>query len=107
MTAEIAIINKMAIALAADSAGTVRSDGSGAVGSKIHKSVNKLFMLSKYYPVGIMIYDNAAFMGIPWESLIKNYRNDLDEECFNTLKEYAENFTDYLNDNDDINSIYY
>ena len=50
MTAEIAIMNKTAIALAADSAVTIGR------GKKIFNTVNKLFTLSKYHPVAIMIY---------------------------------------------------
>jgi len=72
MTTEVAIINKEAIALAADSAVTVKiSDG-----TKIYNSANKLFALSKLHPVGIMIYGNAELTGVPWESLIKVYRKN-------------------------------
>ena len=70
MTAEIAILNKEAIALASDSAVTIMGDSS----PKIFTSANKLFSLSKYQPVGIMLYQNASFMGIPWEVIIKIYR---------------------------------
>jgi hypothetical protein len=42
MTAEVAVMNKMAVALAADSAVTVSHSG----GFKIYNTVNKLFMLS-------------------------------------------------------------
>jgi hypothetical protein len=52
MTAEIAIVNKNAVALAADSAVTLRDPST----SKIYNTANKLFMLSKFEPVGIMIY---------------------------------------------------
>jgi len=67
MTAEIAIMNKEAIALAADSAVTMRQEK----GQKIFTSANKLFALSKYYPIGIMIYGSASFMSVPWETIIK------------------------------------
>jgi hypothetical protein len=50
MTAEIAIINKNAVALAADSAVTLRDPQS----PKIYNTANKVFMLSKFHPVGIM-----------------------------------------------------
>jgi len=73
MTAEIAIMNKNAIALATDSAVTM----SGSANQKIFTSANKLFALSKYHPVGIMIYGNAIFMEVPWETIIKIYRNNL------------------------------
>lgn len=95
MTAEIAIMNKTAVALAADSAVTIEQDK----GHKIFNSVNKLFTLSKYYPVGIMIYGSANFMDIPWESIIKIYRADLGKRNFSTLREYADNFIMFLSEN--------
>ena len=73
MTAEIAIMNKEAIALASDSAVTMI----GKADQKIFTSANKLFTLSKYHPVGIMIYGSAIFMDVPWETIIKVFRNNL------------------------------
>jgi hypothetical protein len=93
MTAEIAIMNKEAIALAADSAVTMSQER----GQKIFPSANKLFTLSKYYPVGIMVYGNAVFMGVPWETIIKIYRNKLSRQKFATLIQYADNFIAFLN----------
>lgn len=90
MTAEIALMNKKAIALATDSAVTIGN------GDKKYNSENKLFMLSKYYPVGIMIYSNSEFMGIPWETIIKSYRNQLGSTSFDSIDKYAENFIDYI-----------
>lgn len=58
MTAEIAILNKSAVALAADSAISLGTSG------KIFPD-NKLFALTKWHPVGVMIYNNAEYMGIP------------------------------------------
>ena len=92
MTAEIAIMNKEAIALASDSAVTM----TGESGQKIFTSANKLFSLSKYYPVGIMIYGSAIFMEVPWETIIKIYRNKLDKKKFDTLKEYVNDFIEFL-----------
>jgi hypothetical protein len=43
-----------------------------------------------------MIYGNANFMGIPWETMIKTYRGELDTEKFDTLKEYADDFINFL-----------
>lgn len=93
MTAEIAVMNKEAIALAADSAVTMAKKK----GQKIFTSANKLFTLSKYYPVGIMVYGNASLMGIPWETIIKIYRGKSGKKKFDTLKEYANKFITYLN----------
>jgi len=92
MTAEIAIINKEAIALASDSAVTMI----GKENQKIFTSANKLFTLSKYHPVGIMIYGSAIFMDVFWETIIKVFRNNLNRKKFNTLKEYANAFIELL-----------
>ena len=92
MTAEIAILNKNAIALAADSAVTIGARPP----HKIFNTAEKLFSLSKYHPVGVMIYDSATIMGIPWESVIKVYRTSLRKKSFRTLKEYADDFLKFL-----------
>jgi hypothetical protein len=87
MTALVAVINKNAVALAADSAIT---------STKIHNSANKLFTLSKFEPIGIMVYGAAEFMGIPWETVIKMYRTQLGESSFPYLKDYAQDFLNYI-----------
>lgn len=94
MTAEIVVRNREAVILAADSAVSSR------VGSivKTSTSANKIFILSNNHPVGIMIYGNDSFMGLPWETLIKYYRNNiLPSTGFDTLNEYANNFIQSLN----------
>lgn len=93
MTAEVAIMNKLGIALAADSAATV-SDGLRK--EKVLNSAKKLFALSKHHPVGIMIYSNASFMGVPWETLIKLYRKKLGGVELDTLKQYCDEFFSFL-----------
>ncbi|MBI5795545.1 MAG: hypothetical protein HZA47_04435 [Planctomycetes bacterium] len=92
MTAEIAIMNKEAIALASDSAVTMLGESR----QKIFTSANKLFALSKFHPVGIMVYGNAIFMDVPWETIIKIYRKDLGKKKFDTLEKYAHNFIEFL-----------
>ena len=58
MTAEVAVINKSAVAIAADSAVTTElTDSSGRQHDKIFNTANKVFALSKYAPVGIMVYN--------------------------------------------------
>ncbi len=93
MTTEIAILNKSAVALAADSAVTL-SNGNNE--QKIYNSVNKLFSLSKCNPIGIMIYDNANIMGVPWETVIKSYRKKLGTRTELYLKDYVNDFIDFL-----------
>ena len=58
MTAEVAVMNKGAVALAADSKVTIGGGGS----EKTHETVNKIFTLSKVHPVGIMIFGSADVM---------------------------------------------
>lgn len=74
MTAEIAVFNKSAVALAADSAVTI-SGGDGI--NKIYNGADKLFALSKHHPVGIMVFGSASICGIPWEMIIKEFRKKL------------------------------
>lgn len=91
MTAEIGVLNKYGVALAADSAVTI-----GSANNKILNSANKLFMLSKYHPLGIMVYQGASFMGVPWETLIKLYREELNERTFDKLRGNCEDFINYI-----------
>jgi hypothetical protein len=97
MTAEIAVLNRQAAALAADSAVTLQLPE----GSKIYQT-NKLFALSKYEPVGVMVYGSADFMGLPWETIIKNYRSRLASVCFPHLDDYGPHFLSYLENNSDL-----
>ena len=92
MTAEIAIMNKEAVALAADSAVTISQGGA----PKIFASANKLFALSLHHPIGIMVYENASFMGIPWETVIKLYRARLGNTAYPTVNDYADDFIGFL-----------
>ncbi|MBD2505187.1 hypothetical protein [Anabaena azotica] len=94
MTAEVAVINKMGVALAADSAVTVVK----GQGRKVYNTANKLFRLSNFHPVGIMIFGNSELMGIPWETIIKTYTNKLKDQQFDTVQEYADQFITSLND---------
>lgn len=93
MTAEIAVFNKSAVSLAADSAVTI--SGSDGI-SKIYNGADKLFALSKHHPMGIMVFGSADLCGIPWEIIIKQYRKNLGTESFKTVEEYAENFWEFL-----------
>lgn len=93
MTAVVGILNKRAVAIAADSAVTYSQAGRT---SKIFNRANKIFTLSKFHPVGIMIYNGADFMSTPWEIIIKVYRSQLHDTKYGTLKEYQESFIAFL-----------
>ncbi|MDR1811415.1 MAG: hypothetical protein LBQ87_01145 [Candidatus Fibromonas sp.] len=92
MTAEVAILNKHGVALAADSALTVTVSGE----RKVYNTGNKLFALSKYHPIGIMIYNNATFMDIDWEIIIKQFRRKLKTNSYPTLSKYADEFLKFV-----------
>jgi hypothetical protein len=95
MTAEVAILNKEAVALAADSAATFEEEGGGG---KIFTSVNKIFGLSHNQPVAVMVYGNANLMGVPWETIIKVYRERLGDTRFPTLADYLDDFIQFVVD---------
>lgn len=90
MTAEVVVLNKSAVALAADSTVTIGGN------RKTYNTVNKVFTLSKHHPVGVMIYGNAELMGMPWETTIKEYRHHLEDRSFETLEEYATDFVGFI-----------
>lgn len=96
MTAEVAVMNQYGVALAADSAVTVR----GERGPKIFSSADKIFTLSRHETVGIMVYGTASTMNVPWETIIKVYRNQLGATAFPTLEDYATDFFGFLERND-------
>jgi hypothetical protein len=93
MSAEIAILNKLAVALATDSAVTVSS---GDQEHKTYDSADKLFDLSNKNPIGIMIYNGLQFMQAPLQVLIAEYRASC--RSFDTVHEAAHDFLRYLND---------
>lgn len=96
MTAEIVVMNRSAIVLAADSAFSAQSLFEDGTNQRIYTTSNKLFKLSKFNPVGIMIYGNADLLRVPWEVIIKMYRNKLHGTRFPTVKEYALDFIEFL-----------
>ncbi|GAB3799524.1 hypothetical protein [Virgibacillus kimchii] len=96
MTAEVVIMNKKGLSLAADSAITSGRDGI----QKVYNSANKLFSLSGQHPVGLMIYGAASFMEVPWDVIIKSYRDYLGEKKYENLTDYAEGLMQFLNEDE-------
>ena len=95
MTSEVVVMNRMGLALAADSAVTV----SFGANSKVRESALKVFMLSKYRPVGVMIYNNALLLGVPLETIVKMFRQHLGNEELKTLSDYGNRFIEFLDGN--------
>lgn len=69
MTAIVGIINRQGVAFAADSAATYTTDGM----VKVSNTANKVFSLLRKQPIGVALYNNADFHGIPWEVIFKRY----------------------------------
>jgi len=89
MTAEIAIINRQAVTLAADSAITIGRE-------RVWKHANKIFSLGPRNDIGIMIYNAGDFLGIPWEVVVKEFREHSSERDFPTLSECSDEFGTFL-----------
>lgn len=91
MTAEVAILNKAVAVLAADSAMTL-----GGI-EKVYPC-DKLFPLTRSEPIGVMIYGDAEFMGVPWETLVKMYRRKRGEKSLPTVRAYMDDLLDFITD---------
>ena len=96
MTSEVVVMNRMGIALAADSVVSIYANG---VQKKRHDSAAKLFMLSEWHPVGIMVYNNASLLGVPWETILKLFRRFLGTAWFPRLEQYGEELVEFLVNN--------
>lgn len=97
-------MNRSGVALAADSATTVSywDPDSGERRVRFFKGANKIFNLSVAHPVGLMTYNSANLQGIPWEVLVKAYRDDRGVASQDTLAEYPPDFFSYLLENTDL-----
>ncbi len=94
MTAIVGVINRRGVAFAADSAAT------HTVSSKIKitNHANKVFQLSRSQPVGVALCGNIDFLGMPWEEIIKMFRDYLKEDSFPSLVDYPMAFFRFVKD---------
>jgi hypothetical protein len=99
MTCEICVMNRHAAVLAADSASTVTRWVDGTLETRYFKGANKIFQLSHHQPVGVMIFNSADLLSVPWEILLKTFRDHLSDKTFNNLEGYAEEFFAFLDGN--------
>jgi hypothetical protein len=93
MTCEVAVLNKYAVVIAADSAVTT-TDSNGH--ERYSKGGNKIFQLSNEHPVGVMIFGSAMLDGMPWEVIIKAYRTAAANTGYATLSEYCAAFFTFV-----------
>lgn len=98
MTSEVVLMNRQAVAMAADSAVTISGDRY----LKTYQSVDKLFPLVDGQPVAVMIYNNAEIMSTPWETVISLYREQARGRPLDTIEAYAADFMEFLSGNPDL-----
>lgn len=101
MTAEIVVMNREAIVLAADSASSLMG-GEAERPQKIFTSANKIFELSPTHSICFMIFNYASFMGIPWESIFAHYQKKVKDMAFTSTGDCAEHFIDFLANEGDL-----
>ena len=70
-------MNRQAVVLAADSASTVTRWVDGKMEARYFKGANKFFQLSHHHPIGVMIFNAADLLHVPWQILIKSFRDEL------------------------------
>ena len=89
-------MNRRAIALAADSAMTVTYWQGGERVQRYYKGTNKIFQLSKLQPVGFMVHAAANLQGVPWELIVKSYRDVLGYKSHAHLTDYCAGLFEFI-----------
>lgn len=104
MTSEVALLNRSAVALAADSAATVTywDADKDKQEQRYFKRANKIFNIVSGKPVGLMTYAAGSLHGIPWEVLAKAYRDARVGTSFPQLAGYAQDLFRFLEGHADI-----
>ncbi|MGF6764829.1 hypothetical protein P3T24_005163 [Paraburkholderia sp. GAS33] len=102
MTCEVAVLNRMAVALAADSAVTFSAFADGQLKRTYASGANKIFQLSTIAPVGVMLFNNATLQDVPWELIIKSFRTKLGTNVKNSVREYADALSEFVRTSADL-----
>ncbi|MAL40692.1 hypothetical protein [Thalassospira sp.] len=89
MTSEVAIVNRTAVALAADSALTVKNE-------KVWNNTNKLFSVSDKNDIGVMIFGSGSHCTVSWEIMIKRFRKYLGGKVFNKFDDCVAEFREFI-----------
>lgn len=103
MTAELAILNREAVVLAADRTLTmVESAIDPTTNQPVdrirevrHDALTKLFVISDDPPIGLMVYDQLSFAGLTWDKIVASYRQ-LSLPPFDTVVKHAAMFLVFL-----------
>lgn len=89
-------MNQHALVLAANSATTVSYWSQGKREVRYFKGANKLFQLSNDHPVGLMIFGTATLHEVPWELVVKEFREQLGGASSDKLAGYTQKFCDFV-----------
>ena len=106
MTVVVGILNRRGASIAADSATTNfvgRQSSNGEIDYqdiKIRNSGNKMLRLSDTMPVGVMIVNNASILNMPWDVIIRWYRNNKGKEAYPTVEAMVHDFLDFVEQQD-------
>ncbi|MGE5502847.1 MAG: hypothetical protein ACM31L_00345 [Actinomycetota bacterium] len=86
-------MNRTGVAVATDSALTVENSGKTIT----YNGVHKLFRLHAHHNIAILVYGSPTFMEIPWEIIIRTYRDYHGiRESLSTASTYANEFFSFL-----------
>lgn len=96
LTSEICLMNRHAVVLAADSATTVTYWEGAEKKQRFFKGANKILQLSIHQPVGLMIYAAGSFLKVPWEVIIKQFRDHISSTDYQHVTGYADAFFQFL-----------
>lgn len=96
MTCEIAVANRLGIALAADSAVTFTKGGPNGTTTSYSSGANKILQPVRTEPIGLMVYNNSTFGNLPWELLVKQFRIDFDAKFEPLVSGYMSRLVEYL-----------
>ena len=80
MTSVVGILNKRGLAIAADSAVTRTRYRRGNEEEKVTKNGNKMVRMSDVDPIAVMITGSADFLGVPWDVIVRRFRQRRGEE---------------------------
>lgn len=89
MTAEVGILNKQGIVLAADSAVTIG-------GNRVYNTTNKLFTLGSNHFIGLMVYGNAEFMNHPWSTIFEAFGRFIGSDSLKSTQLYASKLVEFV-----------
>ncbi len=92
MTTQIAVLNRLGVALATDSAAII-CDGAAM---KVFHSADKLFELSRRFPVALMVNGGGDCFGVPWELLIKDFRESPGAAAHRSISDWAREFVRFV-----------